>query len=128
MRSTRRSRCRRAITQSKSSESTRRRRSGMSPTDQLLTQFTEACNYPGVIDPPRVERALGSYLETLKVQRKIEQLKLGWNIEDHPSLLKYTFDVLEKVSPRDALDALVALAALAARDARDARDARAARA
>ena len=100
-------------------------------------RFTEACNYPGLLDEARVEQELERYLRALGVKRKIVRLCAGWTLPENPPLMKYVGDVLAdfaKRSPQNwlaalaALDALDALAARDARDARDALDARAARA
>ena len=54
----------------------------MSQTD--LERYTEACNYPGRIDPPEIERQLSAYLDALGVKRNIRQLKSGWHLGDEP--------------------------------------------
>lgn len=105
----------------------------MSQTD--LDRYTEACNYPGRLDEAAVELHLGAYLRALGVDRKIERLRPGWELEDHPSLWRSVNFVLDEFLKRnpsalaalaalDARDALAARAALAARDARDALAAR----
>jgi hypothetical protein len=96
--------------------------------NDLLQRYTEACNYPGVIDDAAVDKYLSEYLAALKVERKIVRLQRGWKLDDYPSLDAAIQSILvdcgERRAARAARDALAARDArdaLAARDARDAR-------
>jgi hypothetical protein len=60
-------------------------------------RYVEACNYPGVLDVGSVEAHLAEYLRALGVKRKIERIPRGWTLSDHPSLEKYTNDVLSRL-------------------------------
>ena len=103
----------------------------MAQTD--LQRFTEACNYPGHLDEKTVESHLTAYLQVLGVERRIERLRSGWLLYDHPPLKRSIDAILDDFAKRSgrtisdalaALDARDARAARAARDALDARDAR----
>lgn len=96
----------------------------------LLERYTEACNFPGVLDEARVEACLESYLKALGITRRVVRIRAGWQLSDYPDLERQTSEILDdavKRSPglaRDALDARDARAARAALDALDARAAR----
>jgi len=79
----------------------------------LLAKYTEACNYPGVLDGAAVEASLREYCAALKVERQVVRIMPGWQLSDYPSLERYVWAVAEKLPKKPALDAL------AARDARD---------
>src|SRR5688572_21775224 len=93
----------------------------MAPT--LLERYTEACNFPGVLDESRVEQCLAGYLKALGMERKIVRIRPGWELDDYPDLAKQANEILDDIARRNPA---FALAARAARDARDARDALAA--
>jgi hypothetical protein len=70
----------------------------MSPTEpsskSALRRFTEACNYPGVIDEAAVDAQLRRYLQALGIKRDVRQLQRGWKLENEPALKKYVDEVL----------------------------------
>ena len=90
---------------------------------ELLKKYTEACNYPGLLNKTAVEKSLREYLDALGVKRKIQRIEQGWTLAEYPSLERYTRAVIKKMYPIDARDAT---AAIDARDARAAIDATAA--
>jgi len=85
------------------------------PTE--MEQFVAACDYPGLLDVPAVEAALGQYCKALGVERKIVRLEQGWELQDHPSLARYVDRVLKDFGKRNPEAALAALDALDARAA-----------
>lgn len=60
-----------------------------------LRRFKAACNYPGRLDEAAVDRHLQSYLEALHVERRVERLRKGWKLADHPSLAHGIDQVLD---------------------------------
>ena len=60
-----------------------------------LERFTEACNFPGILDTGKVEAHLKTYLGSLGMQRKIVRLQSGWELADHPPLLKNIHWILD---------------------------------
>src|SRR6185369_6759641 len=112
--------------------------------DADFESYTEACNYPGVINDAAVERALAAYCAALNVKRTIRRVTRPWwrDLDLLTVVMQVADDVVQRDAARDARDALAARAvrgargaraghaarvALAAHDARDARDALAAR-
>ena len=91
----------------------------------LLDRYTEACNYPGTIDPAAVDVQLKSYLSALGVSRKVVHIESDWWRD--LGLMQTVIKVVNG-DARDARDALAARAVGDARAALAARDARAARA
>ena len=97
----------------------------MCATENLLARYTEACNYPGVLDELKVESELARYLKALGVSRKIVRLRCGWSVYEHPDLLQQMRAVISDFLKRGgyARDAMAAMDAMDARDAMDAMDA-----
>src|SRR5690349_19374510 len=100
----------------------------MAQKSELLSRYEDTCNYPSTIDDQRFERHLAEYLKALGVQRNIVRLPNGWNVFEHPTLMRYTYDVLDDFAKRTGRGRTVRLAARDALDARAARDALDARA
>ncbi len=89
-------------------------------------RYVEACNYPGRIDPPEVERHLRAYVAALGIQRDVVQIKRGWQLEELPDLDRTVREIASKVKGSASRAARAASAASEARAAIDARAARAA--
>ena len=88
-------------------------------SDPPFDAFVEACTYPGVLDEARVTATLEQYLKALGVTRRVERLRRGWRLEDHPVLERTIAAILKDFAKRSPQ---------VARDARDARAARGPRA
>jgi len=83
--------------------------------NKIMEDYITACEYPGVIDAVNIEKELSNYLNSLKVTRKVVQLKRGWDVFDYPEIERNTRTILQKI---DAIAARAARDAIAARDAR----------
>ena len=66
-----------------------------------LKTYTEACSFPGIVDPDVVKYALVSYCNALGIQRQIVQIERGWVIDDYPDIKRTILGIA-----RDAIDAL----------------------
>src|ERR1700683_224781 len=95
------------------------------PND-ILQNYIQACNYPGVLDEAAVNAALEDYVKALGIKRSVQRLASGWRVEDCPSIMRTVEDVLVRLRPNAARKARDARAASAARKALDARAASAA--
>lgn len=82
-------------------------------TASILDRFVHACDYPGALDVAAVESALQRYVDALGVKPRIQRLESGWDVRDHPSILRAVIEILGQAGIRRA--ARAALAALAAR-------------
>jgi len=102
-----------------------------------MERYLQACNYPGMLDVPAVQRHLADYCGALGVTRQIVRLAAGWRLADHPSLARSIRRVLDEFAYNDgsvraalevwaALEARPALGALATREAHAARTTQAA--
>jgi len=48
----------------------------------LLREYSQACEYPGLIDPPAVTRHLEAYVRALGIERRVVQVRRGWSLEE----------------------------------------------
>lgn len=85
----------------------------------VLDRYAKACFYPGRIDPETVGKHLAEYLNALRINRRIQRIERGWQLEDYPDLHRTVTGVLQDVMA--ARSGLIARGALGERDAREAR-------
>jgi len=86
-------------------------------SQELLSRYTAACNYPCLLDVEAVEESLRRYLAALGITRKVVRLEVGWELSSNPSLLRYIASVLAEFYTRSSRNAITALNASAALDA-----------
>lgn len=99
--------------------------SAMSSTE-LLAKYSEACNYPGRLDEAGVTSALESYLNVLRMRRKVRRLRRGWTFAEEPSLRQSIEGMRASLAQRFPRDPRVSWASWAAHSAWEARATRSA--